>query len=121
MDGAFVIQQHETVRGVHFDLMLEQPAALTTFQLPCPPGRLPPGGDCEAVRLADHRKLYLSYEGPISGGRGTVRIVDRGRYAAETADPDRWTLRLAGEQAVGRFELRRLNGDRWELRRQEER
>ena len=31
---------------------------------------------CEA--LADHRLAYLDYEGPISGGRGSVTRWDRG-------------------------------------------
>ncbi len=30
------------------------------------------GGEFEAERIADHRRSYLHYEGPISGGRGEV-------------------------------------------------
>ena len=33
----------------------------------------------DAVRIADHRPEYLEYEGPVSGGRGSVRRVAAGR------------------------------------------
>ncbi len=32
-----------------------------------------------AVRMVDHRRLYLEFEGAVSGGRGTVRRVAAGR------------------------------------------
>jgi hypothetical protein len=41
-----------------------------------------------AERIGDHRRLYLDYEGPISGGRGSVRRVAEGQaeIVAETGD-----------------------------------
>ncbi|MEL6796692.1 MAG: hypothetical protein AAFO89_07690 [Planctomycetota bacterium] len=32
-----------------------------------------------AERLTDHRRLYLDYEGPVSGGRGHVERLSTGR------------------------------------------
>lgn len=41
----------------------------------------PPIGDGERLRLGEmHRRRYLTYEGPIADGRGSVRIVDRGSF-----------------------------------------
>jgi len=61
----------------HWDLMLEHAGTLVTFEL----DRLPSGpGMFEAKRLADHRLAYLEYEGHISGNRGEVIRLDRGRY-----------------------------------------
>jgi hypothetical protein len=42
----------------------------------------------EAHRLADHRRLYLSFEGTISGGRGRVRRLATGALALRENTPD---------------------------------
>ncbi len=61
----------------HWDLMLENAGSLITFEL----DRVPSGpGVIESKRLADHRLTYLDYEGHISGNRGQVVRLDRGRY-----------------------------------------
>lgn len=36
----------------------------------------------EAERMKDHRPLYLDYEGPLSGGRGSVRRVAEGEVVS---------------------------------------
>lgn len=68
----------------HFDLMLEAGLALRTWRLPSAPR---PGQILAAEPLPDHRLTYLDYEGPVSGGRGTVRQWDAGCYdvLAETS------------------------------------
>ncbi len=61
----------------HWDLMLENTGTLITFELdrvPTSPGLI------TTKRLADHRMAYLDYEGHISGNRGQVVRLDRGRY-----------------------------------------
>ncbi|MCW8140697.1 MAG: hypothetical protein KIT58_17495, partial [Planctomycetota bacterium] len=66
----FVVQEHTVAPGdVHYDLMIEDGAALVTFQLPAPPA----GEAVRGRRSFDHRPRYLDYEGPISAGRGHVR------------------------------------------------
>lgn len=61
----------------HWDLMLEHTGTLITFEL----DRLPSGPAMfETRRLADHRMTYLDFEGHISGNRGQVFRLDRGRY-----------------------------------------
>lgn len=61
----------------HFDLMLEQEAKLATWQLEALPK---PDESVSAKKLPDHRALYLDYEGPISGDRGSVEQVMAGTY-----------------------------------------
>lgn len=39
------------------------------------------------VQNIEHRRLYLDYEGPISGDRGSVRRVDAGTYERRSAAP----------------------------------
>ena len=104
----FVIQQHSTRKGgVHYDLMLDlgDGGRLATWRLPqLPAGE---GTDMAAHKLADHRRAYLTYEGPVSGDRGEVQIVAAGMYETECREGDRWILRLVGEVVSGRIELRR--------------
>ena len=58
-------------RASHWDWMIEEGDALATWALV----QWPDGRGVPARRLADHRRHYLTYEGPVSGNRGTVRRV----------------------------------------------
>ncbi|MCX7805833.1 MAG: hypothetical protein N3A38_11680 [Planctomycetota bacterium] len=101
----FVLHHHTGWKGRldHYDLMLqmeEAPVAggdarvLMTFatagdEVPIPSS---PDGRPEAAgskvllrRIEDHRAVYLGFEGEVSGGRGRVRIVDRGALSWRSA------------------------------------
>ncbi len=102
----FVVLEHEW-DGIHWDLMLEveDGGVLRTWALDAP---IVAGVDLPARALADHRRLYLDYEGEISGGRGRVRRCDRGEYVARVWTDARVVVDLAGDQLVGTAELRRV-------------
>jgi DNA ligase D-like protein (predicted 3'-phosphoesterase) len=104
----FVILRHESPQGVHFDFMLEADGVLKTWALPGPPAA---GAEMECVQLADHRLAYLDYEGPISGGRGSVTRWDRGTYAPQEQSETQWIVELAGEKFSGRASLRRCGDE----------
>jgi hypothetical protein len=73
----YVILRHDGVPAPHFDLMFETSpgSALATWRSNTwPPGPGP------VQKLADHRRDYLAYEGPVSHGRGYVRRVEAGTY-----------------------------------------
>ena len=93
--------------------MLECADALATWQLPA----WPPPGDAAlpATPLAEHRKAYLDYHGEVSGGRGTVQIVDSGRYETVEQREGLWLIRLAGEGFTGLLRLERSAGGAWTL------
>ena len=59
--------------------MLETDSALITWSIPpqCPLGT---SFVCSALRLPDHRKHYLDYEGEVTGNRGIVSRIDAGTY-----------------------------------------
>lgn len=131
----FVLLEHETDgRGaaapgdVHWDLMLEleRGALLATWRLARNP--LETTAPIEAQRIGDHRRVYLDYEGELSGGRGRVRRLDRGELAVG-GGPDVSAARaVAGAGAVeievefrgaalrGRFVLR-THGAGWRFER----
>ena len=98
----YVILEHKTSRGVHFDFMLEMSGVLKTWSLPHPPvSRL----EMNAETLPDHRLAYLDYEGPISGDRGSVTRWDRGTYEMENQSESELTVRLNGEKLIGKVIL----------------
>ena len=113
--GAFVVQHHRCDRGGHFDWMFEAAAGLITFQVPCPPNGLRPGSPATVRRLPDHRRVYLTYEGLVSGNRGEVRIHDRGDYEAAGSLRDRWEVRLRGQCMEGRFLFSLIGDDSYRL------
>jgi len=115
MRRRFVIQHHVTGQGEHYDLMLERGPALATWRLERHPACLEAGQSLPATELPDHRPAYLTYEGPVSGGRGTVHIVDGGTYRLIHRAESAWQVQLEGRQVRGHFELRRLGGERWIL------
>ena len=75
----FVVLEHDW-DGVHWDLMLERGEVLRTWAIDAP---IVAGVELPARALADHRRLYLEYEGPISGKRGAVRRVEEGGVTTE--------------------------------------
>jgi len=117
MASAFVIQIHSGYGDLHYDLMLERGKVLATWQLSLPPGKLHPGQALSVRKLPDHRLAYLTYEGPISGRRGEVKILDSGSFELLRCDERQWTVKLDGGSTRGRFELIREEGDAWTLRR----
>jgi len=97
----FVILHHHSPTGDHWDVMLEADSALTTWSIPpqCPSGA---SFTCPAMRLPDHRKHYLDYEGEVTGNRGRVFRVESGVY--EQSSPD--TCILHGAHFTGKLTLK---------------
>ena len=62
----FVILEHDHPT-LHWDFLLEDGEVLRAWRLLAEPG---PGAAVAAEPNFDHRRLYLDYEGPVSGGRG---------------------------------------------------
>ncbi len=75
----YVVLEHDHP-FLHWDFMLEAGTALRTWRLAAPPQ---PGTSVAAEPIGDHRAAYLDYEGPVSGGRGTVTCWDAGTFAWE--------------------------------------
>ena len=115
----FVLLWHETPPGAnrpsHFDLMLETAEALDTWALAEEPriGRVQ-----VADRLANHRKAYLDYEGPVSGNRGYVTRWDEGPCRVEQSSDSLCIARLQGRRLRGLIQLQRLGdqAQRWTCR-----
>lgn len=114
----FVVQEHTTPEGVHWDLMLEQGDVLTTFRLEKEPLECLME-EVRAVKIFDHPLRFLTYEGPVQKGTGRVRIVDSGDFQFHDRNDDRLAFDLNGKVLKGGFTLVRLSDDEWKLRHED--
>jgi hypothetical protein len=124
----FVIQQHLSGPDVHWDFMFELGDILQTYRLDKAPS--------EALHLAvnatkifDHPLKFLTYQGPVNKGQGSVRIIETGTYkmvhqAHPVRDPkekvsngahNRIELDLSGKILKGKFTLTHIEGDNWQF------
>jgi hypothetical protein len=91
----------------HWDLFLEAGPVLRSWRVAAP---LVPGMPVAAEPTPDHRPAYLDYEGPVSGGRGSVTRVDAGTFSYQLDEPDRVGIQLSGVRFVGRLIIERTDG-----------
>ncbi|VTT96461.1 Uncharacterized protein OS=Singulisphaera acidiphila (strain ATCC BAA-1392 / DSM 18658 / VKM B-2454 / MOB10) GN=Sinac_6085 PE=4 SV=1: LigD_N [Gemmataceae bacterium] len=97
----FVILAHDWP-APHWDLLLEAGPVLRAWRLLAEPAA---GRSVPAEPNADHRPLYLDYEGPVSGGRGTVSRWDAGTFDWLADGSDRVEVELRGTRLVGRWAI----------------
>lgn len=104
--GAFVMLYHEVPpgreRGSHWDLMLDTGSVLRTWAL----DEFPAIGQPVSARpLPDHRRWYLTYEGPLTpderGDRGRVTRVAAGTFQLHEQSLARTVFDLASNQLTG--------------------
>ena len=116
MTTRYALLKHSGHGPLHFDLLLElEPGSpLATWQLPVDP-RGAAVEDLEGRRIQDHRPAYLTYEGPVSGGRGHVERPAGGPLEVLSAEADRVEFVLQGPGWAGHFILKRSEDDLWRL------
>ena len=105
----FVIQEHHQKDKVHFDFMLEFGDILKTWRVPLSPEQSPQ----TIESIGDHRKLYLDFEGDISGNRGFVKIWDKGEFEILIWSDELIEIRLMGNKVIGDYRLRFSNSSFW--------
>jgi len=106
MSSRFVVQEHTTSDGVHWDLMLEKGEVLMTFRLDQPP-EAASTATVRATKIFDHPLRFLTYEGPVQKGTGQVRLVEHGTCDILVEGEDAVALRLHGTILQGDFTLMR--------------
>jgi hypothetical protein len=101
----YVILRHEGIALPHFDLMFETApgSLLATWRSDAWPIEEP----TPLLRLGDHRREYLTYEGAISGNRGHVRHVESGRMMYELQTEAHVVLKLMAGNVTRGLELQR--------------
>ncbi len=96
----YVVLHHTGVNPEHFDLLVQPQATGSGGLLPTWRIEARPDVWSEAtmaVRQADHRPIYMEYEGAISGNRGQVQRVAAGVAEIRGSGEDYCRLELRGE------------------------
>ncbi|MGV3486933.1 MAG: hypothetical protein ACO1RT_21135 [Planctomycetaceae bacterium] len=123
----YVILHHQPAIGsalprgtnAHFDWMFDHGQALWTWATDILADSATRGdwlgeATTTAIRLPDHRRAYLTFEGPLSGDRGHVRRVESGSFEVLRADLDHYEFAVTGgRQGIVAFQRTRsvLNGN----------
>ncbi len=97
----FVLLEHDWPT-LHYDLLLQSGEILRAWRLHAVPA---PEVSVVAEPNHDHRLQYLEYEGPLSGGRGSVRRIDTGRMDWIVEDAQSVVVRLEGQRLAGELVL----------------
>ena len=107
-----VVHEHSREGGVHYDLMLESPGLLWTWRF----AELP-GSESEQLceRIQDHDRKFLEYEGALSPGNGSVRIIDSGSFDLLAAGEDEVHFTARGQRLTGACRLMRRGENAWAL------
>ena len=104
----FAILEHDWPSR-HWDLLLEDGETLLAWRLLEEPRA---GMAVIAEKNADHRTVYLDYEGPVSGDRGSVTRWDAGTFECIERTSDALEVRMNGAKIIGRLRLIRVD-DNW--------
>jgi hypothetical protein len=110
----FVIQEHSTAQNVHWDFMLESADSLQTYRLDKAPLQLIQN-PAKAVKIFDHPLKFLTYQGPVNKGQGSVRIIETGTYEMVHQAHNRIEMNLNGKILKGNFTLSHIEGDNWQF------
>lgn len=110
----FVISEHTAGRGVHWDFMLESGGILETYRFDKGPEDILEEG-AGAEKIFDHQLRFLTYEGSINKGEGSVRIVESGTYKILRESEGEITIELDGKILKGKFVLRQVKGEKWQF------
>jgi hypothetical protein len=110
----FVIQEHSLGPDVHWDFMLETADILQTYRLDKAPQQLIQN-PANATKIFDHPLKFLTYEGPVNKGQGSVCIIETGIYEMVHQAHDRIELDLNGKILKGKFTLSHIEGDNWQF------
>lgn len=97
----FVVLEHDWPI-LHWDFLLEAGPVLRAWRLLAEPGQT---RSVPAEPNADHRLLYLDYEGAVSGDRGSVRKWDAGTFDWIEDGPECVVIEVHGAKLVGRCVL----------------
>jgi hypothetical protein len=102
----FVVLEHDWPTP-HWDFLLEAGEVLRAWRLLAKPTA---GVEVPAEPNFPHRRLYLDYEGPLSGDRGSVRRWGAGVFEWVEDVAGRVVVDLCGGKLTGRAELREGEG-----------
>jgi hypothetical protein len=111
---------HQTPTGRHHDWLIGGPKYLSdpgsrlwTARVGLASEAWRKAGAFNLKQLPDHRRAYLSYHGPLTGGRGHVKRIDQGHAVVLLWREGRIVLDIKLDRFTGLMELTRVSGPAW--------
>jgi len=111
---------HQTPAGRHHDWLIGGPDYRTDPSSRLWTARIRPAserwrklGVFDLQQLPHHRRTYLRYQGPLTGGRGHVKRIDRGQVVILLWREGRIVLDVTLDRFNGPIELTRVGGTAW--------
>ncbi len=107
----YAVLWHHDVDEPHYDLMFETlpRSDLATWRSVVWPIEAP----TEVIRLKDHRRFYLEYEGELTDRRGRVDRVAGGTCEVSVGENAVWRVAILTGAPPAKFTLRQLDAERW--------
>ncbi len=109
--------RHTTTEGVHYDWLLADPnhpaGRLWTARTDMPSRTWSKLSHWLLEPIGAHRRIYLTYQGPVAGNRGEVVRVDEGVFHAEIWRPTYIVINLSMRRARGRIQLSEISEQVW--------
>ncbi len=113
-----VLLHHTTRTGSHYDWLLTDPrdpqGKLWTARCELPSEHWLGAGRLALEPIQPHRRVYLTYQGPITGGRGSVQRIDEGTFVPRLWTQSRIVIELNFQHCVAEIEMTRITTDRWQ-------
>ena len=106
----FVIHKHTQGNEIHWDLMIEWGEKLKTWRLKNPPEKLVTE-KTKTTPIFDHDKKFLTYQGPVNNGKGTVEIIDEGICKIESTSEKETKITFEGNKLSGSFRVIQQQND----------
>ncbi len=113
-DKRFVVQEHTKGKSVHWDFMLELGDTLQTYRLDKPPDEVR-HNPANATKIFDHPLRFLTYQGVVNKGRGTIRIIEAGTYQIVHKEHNQIKLGLNGRVLKGKYLLTSIEAAGWQF------
>ena len=108
----FVIQEHTNTGGIHWDFMLESGDNLQTYRLENSPKDMLIK-DTIGEKIFDHQLKFLTYQGPVNNGIGSVKIAESGTYRIISKNKKQIELDLKGRVLDGNCTLIQTEDRKW--------
>ena len=70
----------------------------------------------EGVKIVDHDLRFLSYEGAVNNGAGSVEIAAKGVCLLHIVSEQEIEIEFDSSNLAGQFKLHSIDGDKWQLR-----
>jgi hypothetical protein len=116
LENPFVIHEHSTPDGGHWDLMLQIEDTLWTWRLHHRPQHIL-DIPIPVEKIANHPLRFLSYEGPVQNHTGSVKITDKGNFTLLEQTEKEILFEVAGQVLNGKFQLQLQQDNLWLLSR----